>query len=73
LKEEHLKWFSPTLGGETEMLVFGHAGVPVIIFPTSMGSYHQNKDFLLIDAVSWFVENGLVKIYCPDSVDKHSF
>jgi esterase/lipase superfamily enzyme len=73
LKEEHIKWFSPTLGGETEMLVFGHAGVPVIIFPTSMGSYHQNKDFLLIDAVAWFVENGLIKIYCPDSVDKHSF
>ena len=55
------------------MLIFGHAGQPVIIYPTSMGSYHQNRDFHLIDAVSWFVDNGLVKIYCPDSVDKDSF
>ena len=55
------------------MLIFGHAGKPVIIYPTSMGSYHQNRDFHLIDAVSWFVDNGLVKIYCPDSVDKDSF
>jgi esterase/lipase superfamily enzyme len=73
LKEEHVKWYSPTLGRETEMLIFGHAGQPVIIYPTSMGSYHQNRDFHLIDAVSWFVDNGLVKIYCPDSVDKDSF
>ena len=73
MKEEHVKWYSPTLGRETEMLIFGHAGKPVIIYPTSMGSYHQNRDFHLIDAVSWFVDNGLVKIYCPDSVDKDSF
>jgi esterase/lipase superfamily enzyme len=73
VKEEHFKWYSPILGRDTEMLVFGHAGQPIIIFPTSMGTYHQNKDFHLIDSVAGFVEQGLVKIYCPDSVDEHSF
>lgn len=73
MQEEHLKWFSPVLGQETDMLTFGHAGRPVVIFPTSMGKYYQNRDFKLIDSVSWFVKNGLVKIYCPDSVDEHSF
>ena len=73
MKEEHFKWHSPITGLETEMLVFGHSGKPVIIYPTSMGSYHQNKDFNLIDSVSWFVDSGLVKIYCPSSVDNESF
>ncbi|CAN5611434.1 esterase family protein [soil metagenome] len=73
MKEELVKWYSHTLERETEMLIFGHSGVPVIIFPTSMGSYHQNKDFKLIDSVAWFVDNGLVKIYCPGSVDEDSF
>lgn len=73
LKEEYVKWFSHTLGRETEMLVIGHSGIPVIMFPTSMGTYHQNKDFHLIDSVEWYVNNGLVKIYCVDSVDKESF
>ncbi len=73
MQEEHIKWFSPVLGQETDMLVFGTGGKPIIIFPTSMGTYHQNKDFHLIDSVAWFVNNGLVKIYCPDSVDEHSF
>lgn len=73
VKEEYLKWHSPILGKETEMLVFGHAGHPVIIFPTSMGSYHQNKDFKLIDSIAWFIDQGMIKVYCPDSVDEHSF
>jgi esterase/lipase superfamily enzyme len=73
VKEEHIKWHSPIIGREFEMLTFGHSGYPVIIYPTSMGSYYQNRDFKLIDAVEWFVEKGLVKIYCPDSIDNDSF
>lgn len=55
------------------MLVFGHSGYPVILFPTSMGRYYQNKDFGLIDSAAWFVEQGLVKIYCIDSIDNLSW
>jgi esterase/lipase superfamily enzyme len=56
-----------------DMLVFGHAGIPVLAFPTSMGKYYQNKDFHLIDSIAWFVDNGLVKVYCPDSLDENSW
>ena len=55
------------------MLIFGESGYPIIIFPTSMGSYTQNKDFHLIDSVSWFVNQGLVKIYTPGSIDNESW
>lgn len=55
------------------MLVFGYSGYPVIIFPTSMGRYHENKDFKLVDSARGFVENGLVKIYCPDGIDSQSW
>lgn len=73
MREEYLKWYSPAIGRETEMLVFGHSGYPVIVFPTSMGRYYQNKDFKLIESVQWFVETGRVKIYCPDSIDTDSW
>jgi len=73
MKEEYDKWYSPNLGHETEMLIFGDAGYPVVIFPTSMGSYYQNKDFRLIESVQWFVENDLIKIYCPGSIDSESW
>lgn len=55
------------------MLVFGDRGYPVILFPTSQGRYYENKDFGLIDSAAWFVNEGLVKIYCIDSVDHLSW
>ena len=73
LGEQYHKWHSPAIGREFEMLVFGHAGYPVILFPTSKGSYYQNKDQGLIATARWFLENGKVKIYCPDSLDSDSW
>src|SRR5579872_2836627 len=67
IREEYHKWHSPIVGREFEMLVFGHAGLPVILFPTSKGSYYQYKDQGMIEKIRWFLENGKVKIYCPDS------
>lgn len=73
MKEEYFKWHSPNLKRDVEMLVFGHAGYPVIVFPTSMGSYHENKDQGLIKSAKWFIEQGLIQIFCPSSIDKESF
>ena len=72
-QEAYHKWYSPGIGRDFEMLVFGHAGRPVLLFPTSKGSYYQNKDEGLIESAGWFLENGLVKIYCPDSIDAESW
>jgi esterase/lipase superfamily enzyme len=73
LNEHYQKWYSPVLSRDFEMLVFGHAGRPVILFPTSQGSYYQNKDQGLIETARWFLDNGKVKIYCPDSLDALSW
>jgi len=69
LTERYHRWYSPNLGLDVEMLVFGDRGYPVILFPTSQGRYFQNKDEGLIESVRWFIDQGLVKIYCPESFD----
>ena len=66
LKEDYHKWYSPTLSKDIEMLVFGHAGYPVVLFPTTMGRFYECKDFKLIESARWFLEQGLIQIYCPD-------
>ncbi len=71
--EEKHSWHSPILGLNIEMLTFGTGGFPIILFPTSMGMHNENKDFKLIEAIGWFIDNGMVKVYCPDSIDKHSW
>jgi esterase/lipase superfamily enzyme len=73
VKKEYLKWYSPTLNVETEMFIYGHYGKPVIIFPTTMGRYYESTDFGLITSASHLVNEGKVKFYCVDSIDKFSW
>lgn len=73
MHEHHHRWYSHNLGMDIDMLSFGTRGYPVILFPTSMGRYFENKDFKLIESVRWFIEQGLVKIYCPDGIDRLSW
>lgn len=73
MKEEYHKWNSQYLDGEFEMLVFGHDGIPVILFPTTKGKYYQNKDFGLVASANHLVDEGKIKIYCPDSADERSW
>jgi len=73
VKEAYHKWYSPNLQEEAEMLVFGYAGRPVVLFATSMGRYYEAKDRGLIDSVRWFVENGDITVYCPGNIDHRSW
>jgi len=73
MHREYIAWDSPTLGRKMEMLWFGHAGRPMIWFPTSAGRFYQNEDFGLVGAVGDLVESGAVQIACVDSVDSESF
>jgi esterase/lipase superfamily enzyme len=73
LIEQYHRWYSHNLNTDLEMLVYGDRGYPVILFPTSMGRYYQNKDEGLIESARWFIENGMIKIYCPDAIDMQSW
>ena len=73
MDREYIAWDSPTLGRRMEMLWFGHAGKPMIWFPTSAGRFYQNEDFGLVGAIGDLVENGVIQICCVDSVDSESF
>lgn len=55
------------------MLVFGHAGYPVVVFPTSVGRYYQNKDFKLVESVTHLIDAGKIKVYTPDGIDNESW
>ena len=56
-----------------EMLVFGHAGQPVLVFPTSMGRFFDYEERQMIQAISSQYENGHLQAFCVDSVDSESW
>lgn len=73
MQREYRSWHSPALGRHMEMLVFGHAGAPVLVFPTSMGRFYQWEDFGLVEHMAPRIDSGWLQLWCVDSVDGESF
>ena len=73
MRREYHKWFSAHLSRDMELLVFGHAGDPVLFFPTRTARFYDYEDWQVIDALRKKIETGAIQIYCLDSVDKESF
>jgi esterase/lipase superfamily enzyme len=73
MQREYHKWYSPILGREMELLLFGTAGRPVIAFPTSFGRFYQDEDFSLVSTLHERFESGELQMACVDSVDMESW
>lgn len=56
-----------------ELLVFGHAGARVLVFPTSQGRFYEWEDRGMVGALGEHLRNGWVQLYCVDSVDAESW
>src|SRR3954471_24965948 len=52
---------------------FGHAGRPVVMFPTSRGRFYQYEDTGTIAALAEFIDAGRIQIWTLDSIDDESF
>lgn len=73
MNREFHRWYSPSLGRDMELLIFGHAGARVLVFPTSKGRFYEWEDRGMIEALSWQINNGWLQLYCVDSVDAESW
>ncbi len=73
MNREYHRWFSPRLGRDMELLIFGHAGAKVLVFPTRDGRFYEYEDMGMIRALSWKIEAGHLQVWCVDSVDAESF
>ena len=55
-----------------EALIYGHAGTPVLAFPSSMGRFYEWRDFGMVDALGHQLAHGHNQLICVDSVDGES-
>jgi esterase/lipase superfamily enzyme len=70
---EYHQWWSPSLGQNMEMKVYGHYGKPVLVFPAQGGRFFEYEDFKMIDAVAGFIDGGKIKVFTVDSIDNQSW
>jgi esterase/lipase superfamily enzyme len=67
------KWFSKCLQKDMEILVFGFAGTPVIMFPTRTAHFYDYEDWKIIASMSDKINSGQLQVFCVDSNDIESF
>jgi esterase/lipase superfamily enzyme len=56
-----------------DLLLFGHGGARVLVFPTSQGRYFEWEDRGMIWSLRDQLDNGWLQICCVDSVDAESW
>jgi esterase/lipase superfamily enzyme len=69
MQTEYHKSFSPILGHDMELKIYGYYGKPVLVFPAQGGSFHEFEDFGMIGALASFIESGQIKIFTVNSLD----
>ncbi len=73
MNREYHEGQSRRLDRSMELLVFGHAGLPVLVFPTSGGRFFDFEDRGMIAAVAGKIDAGQLQLFCVDSVDRESW
>jgi len=73
MNREYHRWYSPSLNRDMDLLVFGHAGARVLVFPTSQGRFFEWEDRGMMNTLSHHINQGWLQLYCVDSVDAESW
>jgi esterase/lipase superfamily enzyme len=73
MRRDYHNWYSHRLGRYMELLAYGHAGMPVLVFPTSRGRFYEYENAGMIHSLSHKIEAGHLQVFCVDSVDAESW
>jgi esterase/lipase superfamily enzyme len=73
MEREYHKWFSAALNRDMELLMFGHAGTPVLFFPTRSARFYDYENWNIVEALRDKIDGGLLQLFCVDSIDIESF
>lgn len=70
--EERL-WFSPALGHDMALRVYGHDGRPVVAFPSQDGRYWDFEAWGMVEACAAFLAAGRMRLIAVDGIDWQSW
>jgi esterase/lipase superfamily enzyme len=73
MKIKYCREYSACLGRDMEYKVYGHAGKPVLVFPSQDGRFYDYEDNGMIQAAEDYIDSGRIQMFCCDSNDKNSW
>jgi esterase/lipase superfamily enzyme len=72
MNREYHKWWSNRLKRHMELLVFGHAGAKVLVFPSRYGRFYEYENLGMAKSLEHKIKQGHLQLYCIDSIDDES-
>jgi esterase/lipase superfamily enzyme len=73
MRRTYHRWYSPALGRDMELLVFGHAGARVLAFPASMHPFYDWENRGLVGSLGGHLDSGSLQLFCVDQVDRDNW
>ena len=73
MEMQYFKNYSPSLGRDMELKVYGHAGRPMLFVPCQDGRYFDFEGMgLAADFAPW-IESGRLMVFAIDTIDKETW
>lgn len=73
MSREIHRWYSPNLNKQMEIVVYGHYGYSLLMFPTAGADFLEYERFNLIDSIGGFLRDGKLKVFSINSINNESW
>ncbi len=73
MRRDYRRWYSPRVQRDMELLIFGHAGAKVLMFPTREGRFWEYETLNIVGRLAHKVDAGQLQLYCIEGLAQESF
>ena len=64
---------SSILDRKMPVAIYGHFGVPVMVFPTANQDFEEYERMGMLETLAEFINSGTIKLYCVSSINGESW
>ncbi|MCH5286223.1 MAG: esterase [Christensenellaceae bacterium] len=69
----YTKWYSPAIGRDMEIKVYGHHGHPVLFIPCQNGHFFDFENFHMTDVWAPWIDSGECMVFAIDTLDEETY
>lgn len=55
------------------IVTYGHAGHPLLLFPTAAADFLENERFFLVKSIERYIMEGRIQLFSIDSINRHAW
>ncbi len=73
MRVSKIPYHSQVLSKQMPVAIYGHFGVPVMVFPTADQDFEEYERQGMIETLAPFIQQGMVKLFCVSAINRESW